>query len=145
MPITPAQQKLIDQQQPIDDAIAAMRVPVNVFVTADKLQSALVSAFEGGSNYWIDRVEREVEPSRPCVYHSDVPFFGGALRIVVAGEYRDEPKEIKLLTLETLQAAVALLAEKWPHHAADLLGDSGDATTGDVLIQCAIFGDIIFG
>lgn len=38
-----------------------------------------------------------------------------------------------------------ILATKYPHHFCDILKDGGDATTGDVLIQCALFGEIVYG
>jgi hypothetical protein len=136
-------------QKAIDDAIEAMAVPVTVTISAAKLQNALVSAFESGHSYsgdWLKSVEVEKEPSRPCVYHSDVPFFGGELRVVMP-DYRNVKggkKAVRPITLASLQDAVCILADKYPHHATDLLADSGDVITGLVLVQCAIFGDILF-
>ena len=132
-------------QAKVDAEIEAMRVPIIVTMSADKLQNALVSAFEGGRSYsshWFKGVEITKEPTRTCVYNSDVPFFGGALRVEL---YRVGKVPMhREVTLETLQDSVRILAEKYPHHAMDLLGDSGDVITGLVLVQCAVFGDIVF-
>lgn len=38
--------------------------------------------------------------------------------------------------------AVALMATEYPHHFRDLMADSGDAWTGHVLVQLAVFGDV---
>lgn len=128
-----------------DDEIAAMQVPITVTLSADKLQNALVSAFEGGRSYssdWLKGVAIAKEPTRTCVYNSDVPFFGGALTVELY-DIGEVPLH-REVTLETLQDAVRILAEKYPHHATDLLGETGDVITGLVLVQCAVFGDILF-
>lgn len=49
------------------------------------------------------------------------------------------------LTGEKLRQGLQLLADKWPHHMADVLEENADAITGDVIIQCALFNDIIYG
>lgn len=49
------------------------------------------------------------------------------------------------LTGDKVRAGVAVMAAKYPRHFGDLLADNSDATTGDVLIQCALFGEIVYG
>lgn len=49
------------------------------------------------------------------------------------------------LSLDKLKAGLQVLAAKYPHHLCDILAENGDATTGDVLVQCALFGDIVYG
>lgn len=34
---------------------------------------------------------------------------------------------------------------KYPRHWADVLAENDDATTGDVFLQCCLFGECIFG
>ena len=59
----------------------------------------------------------------------------------------DEEPEGPVYTLDiaAVYRGIVILAAKYPHHFADLITDNSDATTGDCLIQCALFGDIIFG
>jgi hypothetical protein len=49
------------------------------------------------------------------------------------------------IKLEGIRRALVLMAEKSPQHFADLLNEQADAITGDVLIQYAVFGKIIYG
>jgi hypothetical protein len=49
-----------------------------------------------------------------------------------------------IITQVDLKIAVRIIAVNYPHLIAGLFGDY-DATTGDVLVQCACFGDIIYG
>lgn len=56
----------------------------------------------------------------------------------------------KVTTTHTLTAAkvrqgVERMAAKYPHHMGDLLADNSDAETGDVLVQLALLGDIVYG
>ena len=37
------------------------------------------------------------------------------------------------------------MAETHPRHFADFLAGNEDATTGDVLLQLAVFGELVFG
>ena len=119
---------------------AAHQVPVKI--SDYFLWCALTAAFEGGSNYWIDHVE--VSKRAPgAKYASDHPFLGGELRIVL-----QNPEDVEVVhpvTLQTLLTGAAVMAEKYPHMFKDLVGDSGDALTGDALLQCAIFGEAVYG
>jgi hypothetical protein len=49
------------------------------------------------------------------------------------------------LTGAKVRAGLQVLATKYPHHFADIVGDKSDCTTGDVLVQCALFGEIVYG
>ena len=49
------------------------------------------------------------------------------------------------LTGDKVRAGLQVLASKYPHHFADIVGDNSDCITGDVLVQCALFGEIIYG
>ncbi len=37
------------------------------------------------------------------------------------------------------------MASKYPDHFNDVVRGMGDATTGDTLVQCALFGDTVYG
>jgi hypothetical protein len=49
------------------------------------------------------------------------------------------------LTGAKVRVGLQVLATKYPHHFADLVGNNSDCTTGDVLVQCALFGEIVYG
>lgn len=38
-----------------------------------------------------------------------------------------------------------LMAEKFPHHFANVITENADAETGDVYLQCCLFGGIVYG
>jgi len=45
------------------------------------------------------------------------------------------------LNEQTIANGLSVLARDFPNHFCDLLADNGDMHTGDILIQCAIFGE----
>jgi len=49
------------------------------------------------------------------------------------------------LTYAGIVKGLGLMATKYPRHFSNLVADGGDAETGDVLIQLAVFGDIVYG
>jgi hypothetical protein len=53
-------------------------------------------------------------------------------------------KQYYELTREKVEKAVVVIWAKYPWHYENIVTDNADADTGDVLIQVAIFGDIIY-
>ena len=57
-----------------------------------------------------------------------------------------EDKETEYsLTLEIIKKGLITMAKKEPQHFADLLSDNDDNTTGDVFLQCCLFGKVVYG
>ena len=120
------------------------------FPTA-RIADLLVCAREGGSGYWCAAWEHHfpetpTEPD-PAVVEAVcgldcylAPFVGGWISV------REDDGTEHRLDAAGFQRALAILSEKYPRHLHDALDDGRfDATTGDVFIQCAIFGDIVYG
>lgn len=51
----------------------------------------------------------------------------------------------RAMTSESIKNALVLIATKWPWHFQDILADNADSETGDVLVQVATLGDIVYG
>nr|WP_288837667.1 hypothetical protein [uncultured Flavobacterium sp.] len=112
----------------------------------------LVSAIEGGSNYWyfisdgmsekIYKVTEDMEGQ---------PFVDRMLMAIQKGlpvKVRDieEPNEILgTLTAERWATAEKLLIEKQRSHLGDILKENDDATTADVFFQLAVMGELVYG
>ena len=110
----------------IDPAEAVPVTVQHVFLVED-IENLITTAFEGGINYWVRRADR-----RPAA-----PDFACTLR-TIDGEDR-------ALDLEKIVAGLRLVATQWPKHFGDFLDESGDATTADVIIQAAVFGELVYG
>lgn len=46
---------------------------------------------------------------------------------------------------EQIAAGLKIMAEKHSRHFADLLTGTGDAFTGDILVQLSAFGELLYG
>lgn len=141
------------------ETINNFQINVAVTVTFQRIADTLVSAFEGGSNYWY-LIEEEIAPAPDKLYPWDIktgeqvwgPYQyplseGGAVIIsVLDTEEGDDHHNKKFrLDLEAINKGLEVMANKFPRHFADMINENGDATTGDVLLQCCLFGDLIYG
>ncbi len=98
----------------------------------------VTSAIEGGSNYWASIDVGKHEPGWRNYFTAKFTIIEGDEK---AGAVQDKTYE---LTLDKLKAGLQVLADKYPHHFKDIVDETGDATTGDVLVQCALFGEIVY-
>jgi hypothetical protein len=114
----------------------------------ETLADVLTSALEGGIGYW-GTIVQFIKPEKlafrsdaKVIYrHIDYPMNEGG-GIVIAVE--DDGKYT--LDLEALKRGVKIMHEKYTRHYADMVSEcNADATTGDVLVQCALFGEIVYG
>lgn len=123
-------------------------VKITIEVSEEAIASALVSALEGGTNYWLEILEygKPKKLTYRCdkqkiFKHIDYPMNSTGsivLRDTQTGkDYR--------LTRQKLNKAVKLMAEQYSQAFSDMINESGDAITGDMLVQLAVFGDVIYG
>jgi hypothetical protein len=115
-----------------------------------RVQGVLCTAFEGGSNYWYCITEFVKPPKLTISFfenevtrHLDYPVNqGGALLI---RDHNDAESKTYRLDRAAICKGLRIMAEKYPRHYCDIRTDNDDATTGDVMLQCCLFGEIVFG
>lgn len=119
-------------------------------VTTQRVSDLLCCAFEGGSNYWYV-INRFIKPEKfdfrtdidEIFRHLDYPLnVGGAL---IIGDKEDDEAEEKVLNLISIQKGLETMARLHQSHMRDFLDDNEDAITGDVFLQCCLFGEVIYG
>ena len=104
----------------------------------EQVQSALISAFEGGSNYWYYDLAR-TKPKKTKYISEDCADDGFTLK---SNEHDGKQYTINP---DSYEKALSIMQSKYPHHFNDLVNDNGDATTGDVFLQILCFGDVELG
>lgn len=57
----------------------------------------------------------------------------------------DESKEKHHLTIADVENGLKLMRDRYPRHYADLMTENDDLITGDVWLQLATFGELIYG
>lgn len=148
-----------------------LSVRATVQVKLSDIQSLLISAFEGGSNDWYfihqmrapARYDVRLEPGEVNRLYDYPVNPGGYLTIIdlynecekdnapphrFFGGYefkgwKPRQKGVRL-NLKTIKKGLQVFAEKYPAHFADLVNDKTDAITGDVFLQCCVFGEIVY-
>jgi hypothetical protein len=123
----------------------------------DKIKGLLCCALEGGSNYWytIDGYDladgltysdfqKGGKMQGKQYWHPSeiIPFVAGCtVRI------RDMEDNNKLYRLDraALERGLLVMREKAPRHFGDFIADNDDAITGDVFLQCCLFGEVVYG
>lgn len=116
----------------------------------------LSSALEGGSNYWYvikkktppTEIVFRSEPEAPLgrMYLQDYPINpGGSLLFSTVDDDEIDGKKEFLLDRAALERGIKLMEEEYPHHFHDALNETGDADTGDVLLQLCLFSRVVFG
>lgn len=122
----------------------------------------LVSALEGGSNYWyydldyefpegvtIDDFREGGKFTKPDDYWHPaqiVPFVEGCA-ITLKDAEGDDPNKVYRIDRAALLKGLELFASdsKFIHHWADFIKENDDAITADVFFQFVVFGECIYG
>ena len=105
-------------------------------VTDDHLDSILVGAFEGGSNYWAVKVEVAKDDYKGKKYASECVAAGGELYITTTEG--DKHLLTKNMLINGLQMYLDESKHKnWPA--------GGDAQTDDLILQYALFKEVVYG
>lgn len=129
------------------------KVTVALSIPLKRIADLLCAGFEGGINYWAVIGARVQTPEarnflfeEGRVYVSELPLSPGcSVQLGVNGDTTASQPKCKPLNLETVEQGLAIMAKEYPRHFADFLGGGDDAETGDVFIQCCVFGELIFG
>lgn len=121
---------------------------IKVNIEDKRISDLLCNAFEGGSNYWYwiesyNYPEGQTGEGLNLKYpHLDLPLVeGGSLTI----SDQEGVMPDKILDKAAILRGLTIMAEKWPKPFADFMTENDDAETGDVFLQCALYGEVIFG
>ncbi len=117
----------------------------------DMIYSAVVTAFEGGSNYWVSRANPvsgfEGLAGSGLVWWGHKNRYSPGMEIEIEFDNPDDMDStlVRRFRYEDFVKALDVMLEKYPQHFADLLRGTDDATTGDVYLQCLIFQEVVYG
>ena len=126
-----------------------IRTKITVYLTQQDIDDIMVSAFEGGINYWCRRVV--VQGDYLGKYASEQISRGGKLAIWLDEPFEDD-KPCYVLDRDKFLAGFKLWIES-DGDSYDTIDDSDgsvdcgqiDAICADEIIQYALFGEVVFG
>ena len=124
-----------------------LKVEMEVTITQEDVDDIMATALEGGITYWC--CEAEVVGEYLGKYASDQISRGGILKL-----YDNEEDEVYELTLEKFKKGVTMYLSD-PHAPCNIIDiDKGDYTldcgmvdgdVADMIVQYALFGEVMFG
>lgn len=132
-----------------------MNLTVPIEIPTERVQDLLICAFEGGSNYWyrdlhvvsdVDVVGKVSNihryPIVPTTPGGEIGFYADS-----DGNGPDDPDNPILFTLDLdkVTKGLGIMAHTYPQHWANFIAYEDDAETGDVFLQCCVFGEIVYG
>lgn len=118
----------------------AITITAPVEVPIEFVADTLCCALEGGSTYWCEAQGTQLTDMPDGVeWAHEAMALGAKFEFKVFEE--DEVMQPKL----DIAAALSLMASEYPRHFGDLVGETGDAETGDILFQLICFGEIVYG
>jgi hypothetical protein len=122
---------------------ATTEIPLTIRgLTFRKLTDQIVAALEGGAGYWcasfkpVDEIKADVSP-----WYDDENLWSGDFKI----EVKTDDGETHYLTPESMWRGLQWLADRHLWRIEQMIKETGDAETGDVLLQACLFGDIVYG
>jgi hypothetical protein len=130
-------------------------------IDSDRVRDLLVTAFEGGSNYWCeDDLARGKTPDTPDATQYDCwyavyPTTGGSVTFSdreepYVGSANDPHVSVDLagryvLDTAAIQRGFRTMSELHPARLAQWMVEDYDADDADAFLQCCIFGSVIYG
>ena len=108
-------------------------------ITRETIESLIMSAIEGGSNYWY-RIESDTNGD-----YLKQAFTDQGLTISNFMVQDEDEAKSGVLNPASMQRALDLMPGKYNHILADIISGNEDAISGDVFLQLAVFGECIYG
>ena len=135
-----------------------IKATVTYDITRQRIADLLSCAIEGGSNYWyvIDKFIKpkkvlkldesgEEEDEKDIFRYMHYPLSPGGSIVIADREEPEDEREGFTLNLTTIESGIRTMAKEYPKHFADFINENDDAITGDVFLQCCLFGEIVYG
>ena len=114
-----------------------MQIIKSIKITEQDIDDIMITALEGGINYWCDSVEINYNPANK-EYASEIIAYGGELRLILEGAEW-------VLTREMIIGGIDKAMDHFQYDCFEKFMDEYDATTADVVVQFALFDKIVFG
>jgi len=123
-----------------------------IFATRQKIEDQIITALEGGSNYWCSISKEEIEKIIREVVLEGIPFSEKIFRYcydleksVEIRDFENVDEVLGVLSKKSMLRAIDLIKERYPHFYDEINNEDGDASTADVFFQLAVMGELVFG
>lgn len=138
------------------DIIAARKASPFIVTTAlagAEISNLLVSAFEGGSNFWVHSAEA-IGWTRPeghrTPWYDDKAFVSSPdFKFKITYDDPDGEEGAgggeKVIDRDAIIVGLHQMAFETPHSLGEILNDNSDAVDADNFLQCVVLGSVVYG
>lgn len=116
----------------------SLQITRTIIVKEQDIDDIMVTALEGGINYWCDGVVITSNPANK-EYASEAIAYGGELRL-----YEIDGSQF-LLVRNMILRGIDKAMDHFKYDSFEQFMDEHDATTADVVVQFALFDKIVYG
>ena len=125
-------------------------------VDSEMFENIIVTALEGGSNYWYlintDEFKKELPSSDEPLsiriagaLYNDTPFKLNVYDIESGDEDYEDKELLGVVTYESCKKAFDIMAKDYSYRLSNFINESYDADDADVFFQLATMGEVTFG
>jgi len=118
-------------------------------ITPHELELAknlMITAFEGGSNYWYMIDSHNKNEIKECEFLSQLLSHKDGWMVISDAEESDGFPTKKVTFEDVVKAWHEFKTNnEYVHHYSDAIRECDDAVTGDVFLQLVVIGKVIFG
>jgi len=125
---------------------------IEVEITNEMIENIIITALEGGSNYWYffqnDAYSLVIENEE----YKRLPFASALSKLILLEglkidihDLENKNEVLGTLSLESIKKGLEKAFEKDPICVLQMMDESYDADTADVLFQYFVMGEVIFG
>lgn len=130
----------------------SITIEIEKTITIERIKDLLCCAFEGGINYWGNAKSKiGLKDELKAEYFHEIPALGGEL--IIFDNETDE--KLGIIDMESMKQAFEYMSNgtdkngrdipQLKKHLADFINENEDATTGDVFVQLAVMGSVVYG
>ena len=122
---------------------------LSIDITPQQVCDQIVTAFEGGSNYWLGNADLAPESPRPV--RMGKPWYATAALYEMVGwkiictTDDEDGNQPYTLNRAAVTKTLAMLVANHQQMLHEIMSETGDAETADVFLQLALFGEIVYG
>ena len=109
-------------------------------VSAQLISDMLITAVESSISYWCQYVVSRFDSK------SDLPYYANCFDPNWKIEIQCYDDHFSLtLDINSIKNGIEIMSNNYHRHYMDMLNESGDAITADVLFQCIAFEEVVYG
>lgn len=126
----------------VEDQVIAIKM--EMLVGYDQFEEVIVTALEGGSNYWYLIDEKHIPPKEKYPMLAPSQRVARAVwegAVIPVHDAEDPETVLGDLSIENFKNNFASFIHEW----VQIEDQSGDAETADIILQFTVMGELTFG